>query len=120
MYLQSAIFSDDWFGAADPADERHVLSTGRWAYTPVMRDADRTFSNITNPHGLLRSPWNTNPAPYLMRSATVLGVQNADYTLPDCEDFREYVKVPNRAADVVGHRPDASPSGHVGFIDRLR
>ena len=134
-YAQSEIFSDDWFGAAAPADARHVVSTGRWAYTPVMRDAERKFSNITNAHGLLRSPWNTNPAPFLGRSATVIGVQNADYTLPDCEDFRSYVAAESGGsvalADVVSalngvlHGPvHIMIGGHWGFnasiVDRVR
>ena len=134
-YAQSEIFSDDWFGAAAPADARHVVSTGRWAYTPVMRDAERKFSNITNAHGLLRSPWNTNPAPFLGRSATVIGVQNADYTLPDCEDFRSYVAAEAGGsvalADVVSalngvlHGPvHIMIGGHWGFnasvVDRVR
>ena len=106
---QSVIFSDDWFGSADPADDRHVLSTGRWAYTPVMRDPSGLFSNITNPHGLLRSPWNTNPAPYLMRSANVLGVATADYSLPDCEVGMRADGAAHRGSIASRNRYESSP-----------
>ena len=30
------MFSDDWFGAASPANAARVLTGGRWAYLPVM------------------------------------------------------------------------------------
>ena len=62
------------------------MTEGRWAYTPVLSSA-REFSAITNPHGLLRSPWNTNPTPYLTRHDTVLGLYADEYSLPTCDDF---------------------------------
>jgi hypothetical protein len=37
-----------------------VVTTGRWAYTPIKANAS-TFSRYYNPYNLLRSPWNTNP-----------------------------------------------------------
>ena len=85
-YAQSLIFSEDWFGPASPQQEDHVVNIGRWAFTPVLQDA-RKFSAITNPYGLLRSPWNTNPVPYLTRYSQVLGSQNDGYSLTTCEDF---------------------------------
>ena len=62
------------------------MNVGRWAFTPVLQDA-RKFSAITNPYGLLRSPWNTNPVPYLTRYSQVLGSQNDGYSLTTCDDF---------------------------------
>ena len=59
-------------------DTHAVDSEGRWAYTPCWSSA-REFSAITNPYGLLRSPWNTNPTPYLTRHDTVLGLYADDY-----------------------------------------
>ena len=85
-YAQSLIFSEDWFGPASPQQEDHVVNIGRWAFTPVLQDA-RKFSAITNPYGLLRSPWNTNPVPYLTRYSQVLGSQNDGYSLTTCDDF---------------------------------
>ena len=42
-----------------------------------------------NPYGLLRSPWNTNPVPYIMRSAKTYGVKNGGWTTPDCITFAQ-------------------------------
>jgi len=87
-YTESELFDPDWFGPAVPHHPDHVVDEGRWAYTPVLADA-RAFSNITNPWGLLRSPWNTNPVPYLMRYNKVLGVYRADNFLPRCSEFQK-------------------------------
>lgn len=76
----------DWFGTATPGEQEHVVPDGRWAYTPVMQDA-RGWSNITNPYGLLRSPWNTNPTPFVTRCNYVYGVKNGNFSLPTCHDF---------------------------------
>ena len=88
--MLSPIFDDEWFGTNDPSSPHHIVDKGRWAYTPIMTDA-RGFSNITNPYGLLRSPWNTNDVPYLLRSRYVLGVKDAGYSLPTCGDFASYL-----------------------------
>ena len=90
-YVTSPIFDADWFGSADPNRTDHAISHGRWAFTHVMKDATG-FSNITNPYGLLRSPWNTDPTPFVTRSRYVLGVKDAYYTLPECSDFQSYLK----------------------------
>lgn len=95
-YEQSDIFNDDWFGSVDPgAQSRHVVQEGRWAFTPVLHGPSaRAFSNITNSYGLLRSPWNTNPVPYLTRSRYTLGVRDALYSLPSCSDFATLLETP--------------------------
>lgn len=82
---QSPIFQDSWFGRArDASTAGHVIAKGRWAYTPVMSDAG-SFSNITNAFGLLRSPWNANPTPYVTRHFKVLNLTQGGYpTFPDC------------------------------------
>lgn len=85
----SEIFDDDWFGSANPNNTDHVVDAGRWAYTKVMTHA-RSYSNVTNPYGFLRSPWNTNKVPFVMRSAYVLGKQWGGFsTLPSCDKFSE-------------------------------
>ena len=60
------MFLDSWFGSNSPSNPDHIITEGRWGYTPLMTSA-REYSGITNPYGLLRSPWNTNPTPYVMR-----------------------------------------------------
>jgi hypothetical protein len=82
-----SIFGEGWFGSTNPSNSDHVVASGRWAYTPVMTAA-RSYSNITNPYGLLRSPWNTNPAPYVARYDRVLGVVHGQNHLPLCADFQ--------------------------------
>ena len=84
----SDIFDDDWFGAVVTNNSQHVVTTGRWAYTPVLRDAEGAFSNVTNAYGLLRSPWNTNPTPFLLRSRFTLGAESDGFaTFPTCTQF---------------------------------
>ncbi|KAK7233562.1 hypothetical protein SO694_00107095 [Aureococcus anophagefferens] len=102
-----SIFGEGWFGSGqdkrakfptskahisavrvdEPENSDHVVASGRWAYTPLMTAA-RSYSNITNPYGLLRSPWNTNPVPYVARYDRVLGVVHGQNHLPLCADFQ--------------------------------
>ena len=86
FWWESAVFRDDWFGSNSPANGDHIVASGRWAYTSVMADA-RAYSDITNPYGLLRSPWNANPTPYLMRyNRTFSEFGDADLTgFPECD-----------------------------------
>ncbi|CAM9679410.1 unnamed protein product [Phaeothamnion confervicola] len=65
---ESVVFSESWFGDINPRNEFGVVSTGRWAYTPVRKEA---WQFVHNPYGLLRTPWNTNPAPYLTRHGAI-------------------------------------------------
>jgi len=82
----SPIFGDDWFGPAASNAPDRVVDRGLWARTPVLANA-RLYSNFTNPYGLLRSPWNTNRTPYLMRSSNVLGSPRGGFVMPTCGDF---------------------------------
>ena len=47
-WWDSDIFDDDRFGSPITNNSDHIVTTGRWAYTPVLTGA-RGFSNITNP-----------------------------------------------------------------------
>ena len=99
------MFDDDWFGPVaansetDQDDNAKVVATGRWAYTPVLTNA-RDYSNITNTYGLLRSPWNTNPTPYLMRSRAVLGHKSDGYSLPSCSSFATAMGASSSMAEI--------------------
>eukprot|EP00904_Undaria_pinnatifida_P008379 jgi/Undpi1/4671/HiC_scaffold_18.g08025.m1 len=64
MYGDSEIFADDWFGSASPANHMHTVDTGRWAFTPVKQDA---WDYVHNSYGLLRTPWNVDPTPFVTR-----------------------------------------------------
>ncbi|CAM9881597.1 unnamed protein product, partial [Choristocarpus tenellus] len=62
----------------------HVITEGRWAYLPVTPKAwPGDAATVTNGYGLIRSPWNQNPVPYLTRCKTMFG---ADFDkVPTCE-----------------------------------
>ena len=86
-WTQAQMFQEDWFGQASPETESHVISNGPWAFTPVKKKAEPSTS-VHNPYGLLRSPWNTNPTPYVTRYRYTVGMKDAGYTLPSCKHFR--------------------------------
>jgi hypothetical protein len=88
-FTLSTMFQDDWFGPVEN-DESRIITTGRWAYTKLLSGGEaRNMSDITNPYGVLRSPWNTNHVPYLQRSRHVYGVQNGGWKLPGCDEFKD-------------------------------
>ena len=92
-YVTSNIFNDDWFGPIESSDhpEHHIVNQGVFAYTRIKSKGNGTTS-ITNPYGLLRSPWNTNPTPYVMRHKAVFGRSGDGYsTFPACTDFQDYL-----------------------------
>lgn len=85
----SFIFDDEMFGESAPENTNYTVQDGRFAFTPVLRNA-RSFSTVTNSYGQLRSPWNNNPVPYVGRHGDVLGdVEHLPNmgNLPGCQDF---------------------------------
>jgi hypothetical protein len=92
-WRQGGVFQDSWFGAASPARKDHAVDgTGRWALTPVLKvdrsdPAQVAAHPISNPYGLLRSPWNANPTPFVARSDTVAGYMAFDGEMPSCESY---------------------------------
>ena len=78
----SPIFDDDWFGKASPESTDHIITTGRWAYLTVEKLTTDVagFSKVHNPYNLLRSPWNTNPTPYVTRYRYVDGLMDGGAT----------------------------------------
>ena len=101
---ESPVFADGWLGAASPNNSAHALDAGRWAYTRVTHldtssssggaTADAAASvgtaegvgAITNPYGLLRSPWNTWKVPYVTRHGRLFGSTDYD-SFPSCEQL---------------------------------
>mmetsp|Transcript_14805 Transcript_14805/g.47958 ORF Transcript_14805/g.47958 Transcript_14805/m.47958 type:complete len:443 (-) Transcript_14805:24-1352(-) len=87
---ESFVFGDDWFGA--PESDTHVVSRGRFAFTAVRRNA-AGYANTTNAFGLLRSPWNASPVPFLARSTSTLGLRGNGYgTFPTCAMFASVLR----------------------------
>ncbi|CAN0460623.1 unnamed protein product, partial [Phaeothamnion confervicola] len=81
-FAKSVIFDDDWFGEMSPENEFHTVTKGRWAFTPVARDA---WDKVHNPYGLLRSPWNTDPTPFVTRHDRVDGT--VGFTAVSCGSY---------------------------------
>jgi hypothetical protein len=74
-WRDSFIFSDDWFGAADPDNDLHTPTSGRFNFVETLRDCKK-FSYWINSYGLLRAPWNSDPTPFLTRAAKIYGYYN--------------------------------------------
>lgn len=74
-WRNSPVFSSDWFGEAAPANDLRTITSGRFAYVPAMTDA-RNFSKVVNSYGVLRSPWNNDPTPFLTRSSLIYDYEN--------------------------------------------
>jgi len=94
---QSEIFRPDWFGEASPGNAEHRIDDGGFWSEIKFPDGEKYASNwdigatgSLNPHvnayGLLRSPWNNNPSPYLGRRNSTYGVRRS--FLPTCKDFK--------------------------------
>ncbi|KAH8050917.1 hypothetical protein JL721_11264 [Aureococcus anophagefferens] len=88
----SAIFGADWFGAASPGRDDHVLDAGAWAYTPVRSNARPTAAprRLRSP----AEPWNTSAVPFLARHRYVLGNDGGGFALPSCADFVPFLNDP--------------------------
>jgi len=79
----SPIFQDDWFGPMNPLNSEHIVVSGRWKFLQVPIAGDDF--DVFNPWGFLKSPWNTNPSPYLARNKYVN--QGNSLSTPDCHSF---------------------------------
>jgi len=74
-FRDSGVFSEDWFGDAVCNNSDHTPIQGRFSKVPVMEDATN-FSALVSPYGLLRSPWNSDPTPYMTRSSLIFNIFN--------------------------------------------
>ena len=131
FWENSNIFDDKWFGPVEsqhqPEEMRgmHIVADGTFGFLPVEK-TDVETTRVTNPYGLLRSPWNTNPAPYLMRHNSVLGfLGDKDATFPRCSSFHEYLLSTTvgemfSAVDGVLHGPvHLMIGGHWGLNEKV-
>ncbi len=69
-WVDSEVFQSDWFGAASPDNEDHVITSGLWAFTDMPNGDAYADWNIAeegslnpyiNAYGVMRAPWNNNP-----------------------------------------------------------
>ena len=65
---------DNLFGHV-PRQDFKTPTRGRFAYVPVMMNAT-DYSNIHNSYGILQSPWNNEPLPFMTRSDRMMGFVN--------------------------------------------
>lgn len=93
-HSESPIFDDDWFGEYAPDNDDKTVTSGRWAYTPIMTDA-WNFSEVYNSYGLMRSMWNTNKIPYVTRTSETYGYLTSRF--PKCNEVKEQMSIDNWA-----------------------
>ena len=116
------LMTDKWFGSNDPVTGEIINS--RWAHQQIpyldsaffyneMIDETATFfpveeaqwlkvlpPHLASPYGLLRSPWNYNPAPVLTRYNnmhqiqfnSVVATAKIFYMGSDCAEYQSFVK----------------------------
>lgn len=103
-WTQSPIFSDQWFGSIPSSVQGGPILSGRWAYLhlPLMKDvieADKETmkTSFSNSYGLLRSPWNSNPSPFVTRMLHVID-STPFTTLPGCAAFESALQLTTLAS----------------------
>ena len=79
----SDLWNEDWFGSVDQEDWQ--VKDGRWAYleVPIIDQEHRDFMGA-DVFGRMRSPWNVNDRPYLVRG---LGELCGIHSTSLCECF---------------------------------
>jgi len=92
-WTTSDVFKSDWFGAVGSSRDDRAIDTGKWALTPVLKvsslaaEAQAKYP-VTNPYGLLRSPWNTAASAYVTRGGTtVAGAEVFSGEVPSCKAY---------------------------------
>ena len=105
----SPMWLDEWFGARDGGDD-HMISEGRWAYTPVTTGA---WDETHNSYGIMRGPWNNNPRPFVTRSSNLCGYTG--FNLPTCESHFDALADHDTWYDFAWSLP-YSPHGNVHVV----
>jgi len=85
LWTTSPIFRPDWFG--DAHNDESTVIEGRWAYKLKIPD-DQWDNQRHNSYGMMRSPWNNNPSPYVQRFSEFAGMSVFRYNQgwPTCRD----------------------------------
>ena len=89
---ESPVFADDWFGAAnvggvidDYWGSKNVITTGRWAYTPIITDH---LAPEHNGYGRVTDEMNQDPVEYVTRGAKSVCGLATEITLPGCTEMK--------------------------------
>lgn len=89
-FYNSEVFFSDWFGGVVQDRSDNVVSDGRFAYVSVDPTSYNIKVDTTNAYGLLRSPWNGNPVPFVSRANTTYGAMQSNP--PGCQWHFEQMK----------------------------
>ena len=91
-WFDSDMFRDDWFGAASPTSNDHSIERGLWAGVKLPDGSaykDKwnipktgSLNPFVNGYGVMRSPWNNNPSPYIGRHNLTYGITTTK--MPNC------------------------------------
>lgn len=91
-WRESIVFSDDWFGDAQPTNL--IVERGRFARVPITGNAWNLSvpygHSVTNAWGLVRSPWNQNKVPFVTRHNMTYGFELTD--VPSCQDHYDVMQ----------------------------
>ena len=96
-YSSSEIFYPDWFGEANPVNSEKAIRDGGMWEGITMPDGNQykewdvaatgTLNPFVNAYGVMRSPWNNNPSPYIGRHNATYSVQQYSQ-FPTCSVMR--------------------------------
>ena len=91
-WFDSDMFRDDWFGAASPTSNDHSIERGLWAGVKLPDGNSYkekwnilktgSLNPFVNGYGVMRSPWNNNPSPYIGRHNLTYGITTTK--MPNC------------------------------------
>jgi len=90
-WTSAAVFHKDVLSPASGNSSDRAVVDGRWAYTRIARARSGA---VANAYGLVRSPWNVNPTPYLTRYRYVAGLKDGGYALPSRDAFEAAAAAP--------------------------
>lgn len=107
-WRDSPIFGDDWFGEASPDNELHIVTDGRWGFNAAMTRAQNYTT--TNSYGILRSPWNHDPTPFMTRHDHLYGYFN-NLKPSGCAQYHTTLKSDNWMH--LSHMLNAAAHGHI-------
>ena len=92
-WYDSEVFQDNWFGQVNPDNNDHIITNGIWNDVKLpngksykkkwnMKETG-SLNPFVNGYGLMRSPWNNNPSPYIGRHNLTYGISTT--TMPNCQ-----------------------------------
>lgn len=87
VFYESTVINDDWFGPMGSNDHDFQVVKGKFANIPLEATAWNVTARVTNAWGRIRSPWNTAPQPYLIRSNKTYGYMSSYQSAPRCSIF---------------------------------